>query len=479
MASDDLFGWQENRRRALAQSQPQIYTVTQINNLARGHLERQFPKVVVAAEISNLKRHGSGHLYFSLKDRHAQLAAVMFRREAQRLEVPLRDGMQVHATGCLTLYTDGGRFQMRVEHLTLQGEGALLAAFAALKQRLATEGLFAPERKRPLPFWPSRVAVVTSPQGAVFHDIVQVALRRFPPARILLVPCPTQGPDAGRPLAWAVKRVARLHHTLGLEVLIVARGGGSLEDLWGFNDEGLARAIAQCPIPVVSAVGHETDFTIADFVADVRAATPSAAAELVFPPVSLVRERLNEPVRRSRQRLQRLLDLEHRRMLAVEQRLKNRRHLTRDALQTLGELTMRMERYLSRRIAEERTQLSATSRRIHALHPRVQIRETAAKSQHHWDRIRYGTQSLIRTARTQHVTPATLEHHLRRRLQEERARFGAVVARLHDLSPLQVLGRGYAIVQGPNGVVTDPAQVKHGDSLEVRVARGSFSARVS
>ena len=258
---------------------PRIYSVTEILRAARLTLESRFAEVRVEGEVSGLKRSGPGHLYFCLKDDEAQLDCVLFSREAARLKFTLEEGMAVRCRGRLTLYEARGRFQMSVADIEPTGAGVLALAFEQLKQRLEAEGLFDPARKRPLPFLPRRLGVVTSPQGAVVRDIIRVAHRRFP-VPILLSPCAGQGEGAALAIAAALRRLAAVD---GVDVIIVARGGGSLEDLWAFNEEPVARAIVACRVPVISAVGHETDFTIADFVADLRAPTPSAAAELAIP----------------------------------------------------------------------------------------------------------------------------------------------------------------------------------------------------
>ncbi|MGA9655938.1 MAG: exodeoxyribonuclease VII large subunit, partial [Polyangia bacterium] len=244
--------------------------MSELVRAARLTLESRFADLRVEGEISGLKRSANGHLYFTLKDAEAQLDCVMYAREAARLRFRLQDGQQVRCRGRLTIYEARGRFQLSVHAIEPAGAGALALAFEQLKQSLAAEGLFDPERKRPLPFLPRRLGVVTSAQGAVIRDIVRVAHRRFP-VPILLAPTPVQGEGAAAAIVAALAEIVKVPD---VDVVIVARGGGSMEDLWAFNDEALARAIAACPIPVISAVGHETDFTIADFVADLRAPTP-------------------------------------------------------------------------------------------------------------------------------------------------------------------------------------------------------------
>ena len=260
-------------------AEPRVYRVAELLRATRLTLESRFADVRVEGEVSGLKRSGPGHIYFSLKDAEAALDCVMFSREASRLKFSIEEGMAVRCRGRLTLYEARGKFQMSVVEVEPTGAGALALAFEQLKQRLGAEGLFDPARKRPLPFLPRRLGVVTSASGAVIRDIVRVAHRRAA-LPILLMPTPVQGEGAAIGIAAAIRR---LEAVADVDVIIVARGGGSLEDLWAFNEEPVARAIVACRVPVISAVGHETDFTIADFVADVRAATPSAAAALAVP----------------------------------------------------------------------------------------------------------------------------------------------------------------------------------------------------
>lgn len=455
-----------------------VFTVTQINNLARNHLEQKFSRVTVVGEISNYKLHSSGHHYFSLKDRTSQVPAVFFRSDAARNKLRLRDGMEVLVTGGLTLFPKLGRFQLRVEKIELRGAGALQAAFEELKRRLHAEGLFAAERKRPLPRLPRRVAVITSPQGAVIRDIIHVAVRRYPQARVLLVPCPTQGAECARPLAWALARVARLHQQLAIDVVVLARGGGSLEDLWGFNEEVTARAIAASPIPVVSAVGHETDFTIADFVADQRAPTPSAAAELIFPLRSELEAQLTTPVLHMVRSLHRRVEWERRRLMSSRARLGDGKRPTREAAQRLMELEHRLERGARRSLQASRRRHTSLAGRIRQRDPKAQLGAWRHRlAQAHWHLVN-GLKVRVREHRGRQITPQQLGVSMLRKVHTDRQRLAQLSARLHALSPLQVLARGYAIVEGPRGVLRDAAEVTSGDPLQIRVAKGTVKARV-
>src|SRR6478609_3894547 len=258
----------------------QVLSPVQLNTLARELLEGTFAQVWVEGEISNFARPASGHLYFTLKDEHAQVRCAMFRMKASALRFAPRNGLKVLVRGKLTLYEARGEFQLVLEHMEEAGEGALRRAFEELKARLAAEGLFAAERKRPLPAHVRRLGVITSPSGAAVRDVLSVLARRFPLVEVDVLPVQVQGETAPAQIVAMLQRAARSGR---YDTLLLARGGGSLEDLWAFNDERLVRAIAASPIPVVSAIGHETDFSLSDFVADVRAPTPSVAAELLVP----------------------------------------------------------------------------------------------------------------------------------------------------------------------------------------------------
>ena len=266
------------------------FTVSELNSLVRSLVEESYPEVRVLGEVSNFKRHTSGHLYFTLKDGEAQLRAVCFRSQADLIAFDVEDGIQVLATGRVTVYEAYGQYQIVVYSIEKAGVGELEAAFRKMRERLEKEGLFDPGHKKPLPAYPFRIAVVTSPTGAAVRDIVSTLRRRWPPAEILLFPVAVQGNQAAPSILRALELLPGVE---GLDLIILGRGGGSLEDLWAFNEESVARAIYGCPIPVVSGVGHETDFTISDFVSDVRAATPTMAAEISVPRMEDIMARLD------------------------------------------------------------------------------------------------------------------------------------------------------------------------------------------
>ena len=393
-----------------------IYTVSELTRTVKGLLEHspELSSVLVKGEISNFKHHTSGHMYFTLKDEKARLKCVMFRGRNAGLRFRPEDGMTVIAAGAIGVYETAGEYQLYVDELYPAGQGALHLAFEQLKQKLAAEGLFAAERKRPLPFLPRKVGVVTSPTGAAIRDIVSVLTRRFPNVDILIAPAVVQG-EAGPPSV--VEAIRRMNLRDDVDVLIVGRGGGSLEELWTFNDERVARAIAASRIPVISAVGHETDVTIADFVADRRAPTPSAAAEMAVPE----RAALGRDVAALKDRLAR-----------AEEKL-------------LGRLRERLG-YL-----EQSAALTRPADRVRQLSQQV-------------DELVYRAGLAI--ART---------------LEARRSRLQALAGKLDGLSPLGTLARGYAICRraGTGEVVTDAAAVKPGDDVRVRLRRGEIACRVT
>ena len=431
-----------------------IFAVSELVRAARHVLESRFSDVRVEGELSGFKRSANGHLYFTLKDAEAQLDCVMYAREAGRLRFRLQDGQQVRCRGRLTIYEVRGRFQLSVHAIEPTGAGALALAFEQLKQKLAAEGLFAPERKRPLPFLPRRLGVVTSAQGAVIRDIVRVAHRRFP-VPILLAPTPVQGEGAAAAIAAALAAIVKVPD---VDVVIVARGGGSLEDLWAFNDEALARAIASCPVPVISAVGHETDFTIADFVADLRAPTPSAAAELAVP----VAADLLAEVQLLGRRMGRALQGETR---ALRLRLERARAALGDPLrlidlyrQALDDFAERAARALYAATARRRTDLRAAETRLYRLHPQRRIADQRA--------------ALTAAERRLVASGTSLLAHRRRSLE-------ALAGKLDALSPLKVLDRGYSLARGPDGqVLRSCAGLGRGDDVTITLRDGDLRTRI-
>lgn len=435
-----------------------VYTVSRLNREARALLEISFPLLWVEGEISNLSRPSSGHLYFSLKDEATQVRCAMFRLRNQYLSFTPKDGAHVLARVRVSLYEGRGEFQLIVEHLEEAGYGALQRAFEQLKNRLAAEGLFDQAHKRPIPALPHRIGVVTSPTGAAIRDILSILQRRFPSIPVLIYPVPVQGSGAAGEIARMIRLAARRREC---DVLILARGGGSLEDLWAFNDEVVARAIYDCAIPIVTGIGHEIDFTIADFVADQRAATPSAAAELVSPN----RADWAERVQRLGIRLANLawdrLARRRENLLWLEKRLAQQhpgQRLQRQA-QRLDELEQRLRH----------------AHRVHLRHIHGRLGELIARLQRHIP-VHKLAQLEVRCATLSQRLHNSVDRALERRQQQL-----AVLSRaLEVVSPLATLGRGYAIVvRAPDGALLRSVRaVSTGERVEARLADGSLVCRV-
>lgn len=347
---------------------PQPLSVTDVTRQIKDALEGNFPEVLVVGELSNVSRASSGHVYLTLKDDRAQLRAVMWRNTAQRLRFDLKDGLEVLAAGPIEVYEARGTYQLVIRELLPRGIGPLELAFRQLQEKLAREGLFDPARKRPIPRFPQRIALVTSPTGAAIRDMLQVISRRWKGADIVILPVPVQGAQAAAQIAAALRQVGRIP---GVDVVITGRGGGSLEDLWAFNEEVVARAIAACAVPVISAVGHEIDVTIADFVADRRALTPSEAAELVVPNGADLAAWLNDV----EERLRGILFQRAARLRAVLTDLAARRTFTRpfelvhDRGRQVDELEQRLSRAIRNRLAAADTRLATTTAALQALSP--------------------------------------------------------------------------------------------------------------
>jgi exodeoxyribonuclease VII large subunit len=435
-----------------------VCTVGELAMRIKAQLEDQFPAVWVEGEISNLRTPSSGHAYFTLKDDTAQLRCVLFRGRGRRVAFQPEDGMQVLAFGGLDVYLARGEYQLVVELLEPKGVGALQLAFEQLKRRLEAEGLFDAVRKRPLPPFPRTIGIVTSPTGAAIRDMLHVIDRRFADLRILITPVRVQGEEAPGEIVAALRDLQTVED---LDVIIVGRGGGSIEDLWAFNDERVARAIAGCRVPVISGVGHETDFTIADFVADLRAPTPSAAAEVV------VQEKLQ--VARA------LVSLYE----ALKQAMASRLERDRERVEVLGKRRVltdaaRALRDLYRRVDE------LTSRLTRA------VRGSERQATHRLSLARNALRSLNPVARI--ANGAVLLAQLRGRLASaavhsvkvSQHRFDAAVGRLDSLSPLAVLGRGYSLTRLlPSGVIVrGAAQTRPGDAIEILLHQGAVEARV-
>ena len=436
-----------------------VLSVSELSARLRGVIEEAFAEVWVEGEISNGRAWNSGHFYFTLKDAGAQMKGVMFRSTLRYLKFKPEDGLHVVARGRISLYEPKGEYQLVCEHMEPVGFGPLQLAFEQLKKKLAAEGLFDEARKRPLPTLPRRIGIVTSIDGAALRDIVRVLRRRYPNAHLVIAPTRVQGEGAAADIARAIRLVARVDD---VDVVIVGRGGGSMEDLWAFNEEAVARAIAACPLPVISAVGHETDFTIADFAADLRAPTPSAAAELV------VRKK-DEFVAHIDRLEQRLGGAVHGRLRRYESRLNGL--LARPGYAGFpGRLSWRARHVadLSSDLAAcARQGLAARDRRLQSLHRTLEQFDP----RHRLGRIRANL--LTQRGRLDAVAA--------RRLHAAQSRFRGAAARLGGLSPLAVLGRGYAVCWDGDRtrIVRDASSLAPGDAIRVTLDRGELRARVS
>ena len=434
-----------------------VLTPSQLNALARDLLEGAFPLIWVEAELGNVSRPASGHLYFTLKDARAQIRCAMFKPKSSWLKFQPREGLRVLARGRVTLYEARGEYQMVLDHMEEAGEGALRRAFEELKARLQAEGLFDDARKRPLPAFSARIGVITSPSGAAVRDVLSVLARRFPLVEADVLPVQVQGTTAAAQITAMLQRAAASGR---YDVLVLARGGGSLEDLWAFNDERLARAIAACAVPVVSAVGHETDFSLADFAADVRAPTPSVAAELLVPG----RDDLDRRLRALDARL-RNLQSQH-----LRQRMQraDRAALRLNALRPRARLDL-----LHRRQAEALRRLTAAwQQRLDRERAHLRHADAVLRAAHPRRRIARLRERLASLANRPQACIA-------RRLGSDALRLRALARSLETVSPLATVARGYAILQHDDGrIVRSVLDAAPGDRLEARVSDGTLRLRV-
>ncbi|HEX7047593.1 MAG TPA: exodeoxyribonuclease VII large subunit [Gammaproteobacteria bacterium] len=435
-----------------------ILTPSQLNSEIRHALERGFPALWVEGEISNLARPGSGHLYFSLKDAQSQIRCAMFRNRNMLLRFAPANGAHVVARARISVYEPRGEYQLLIEHMEEAGDGALQRAFEALKAKLQAEGLFDAARKRPLPALPQTIGIITSPTGAAVRDILTTLRRRFPLARAILYPSQVQGNDAPAQLVRALETATRRAEC---HVLILARGGGSLEDLAAFNDERVARAVAASPIPVISGVGHEVDFSIADFIADVRAPTPTGAAELVAPDISDWLRGLRQTQQRLAVAASRRLGRETERQSWLTGRLTQQHpgQKLRQQAQRLDELELRLARGLCTELRQRHHELDRSSRRLWERSPL-----------HRVERLRERQVSIARR-----LQRAGAEN-----LAQRRQRLAELGRALNAVSPLATLGRGYAIVKDAQTgrVRTRIADVRANDTVATLLRDGEFTARV-
>lgn len=501
--------------------EPAIFSVSGLTADLRRRLEHRYARVRVQGEVSNLRIQGSGHAYFTLKDPRAQLACVCFDRARSRLKFQLKDGLELIAGGQLSYYDRGGRLQLIAETATLAGEGVLMQRFHELAEQLAAEGLTAEARKRPLPRYPRAIGVVTSLQAAALQDVLRTLHRRAPQLPVVLSPTEVQGAAAAPKVAAALSRLDRSGQ---VDVIILARGGGSLEDLWAFNEPAIARAIAKAKTPIITGVGHERDLSIADLVADVRASTPTAAAERVAPPVSELRLELSARLSRAERALGAQLSAYERRLRAVERRIAHPEAALYAPRQRLDEATRRLRDATEARLGQQARRLQRAERALLSASPTAQLSARTARLLSLKSRLAQAMQSRLQSERARlGAAPRALREGLQWRLvgararleplaarldqaargaagqrrsqldplrerlpkaiaqlqrgQEQRLRYAA--GRLEALSPLAVLARGYALVEGEGGLLYSTEGVEPGDALKVRLHRGRLEAKVT
>lgn len=433
-----------------------IYTVSELTERIKELLENEFPSVWVQGEISNFRPAPSGHLYFTLKDGQAQIRCVMFKIQSRFLKFRPEEGLRVIAWGRLAVYAPRGEYQLILDTMEPMGLGSLMLAFEQLKKRLAAEGLFDPSRRKPIPEFPLTIGIVTSPRGAAVRDMIRIIRRRFPGTNILVSPTSVQGDKAPEEIVAALNRLCRAE---GVDVIIVGRGGGSVEDLWAFNDERVVRAVAECPLPVVSAVGHETDVTLTDFAADLRASTPSAAAELLVPDRRDLTDGILHLAARLRNAVRYVLNKSREGVKQTLKRVHDPRRQLQERRMTLDDLAMRLGKAVKRHSFELRAETSALATR---LRPEYLLRSVEKHRQ----------ESLDLTARLQRAARQCMTAH--------RQSLESLAAGLDNLSPLAVLSRGYSITLRPDTgeVIKDSKTVGVEDSVTVRLHSGQLSCLV-
>ncbi len=436
-----------------------VMTVSQLNARIKGLLEANFPYVWVRGEISNLRIPASGHAYFTLKDKNSQIRTVMFRAQYSRLKFRPEDGMAVLCQGRLSVYEARGEYQIIADILEPEGLGALQLAFEQLKEKLQQEGLFDSQRKRPLPLRPQRVALITSSTGAAVRDMLKIFQRCPYPLTVTLLPVRVQGEEAAPEIARALETVSLLRDTFGWDVVLVGRGGGSLEDLWPFNEEMTARAIAACAVPVISAVGHEIDVTIADMVADFRAPTPTAAAQWVVDRLTEVERRLNDLAKRLRTAWTVQLERLRMQLTHTESRLIDPRRRLVDWRLAVDDRLERLVRAMNHRLHLWRIRFLHATQRLRQVHPQKRL--------------------LDERARLELLSRRLVEAHLRA-LERRRLQVRAVAAQLESLSPVGILARGYSLTfkVPENILIRQASQVQPGDMVRIQVAQGHMNARV-
>ena len=440
----------------MAISQPIIYTVSRLNTVVRLLLEQEMGLVWLTAEISNLVQHSSGHWYFTLKDSQAQVKAAMFKGQNRRVSFRPKNGQQILVQGQLSLYEARGDYQLIVEKMQPAGDGLLQMKLEALKAQLTAEGLFAPSRKRPLPAQPKQIGIITSPTGAAVHDMLTILARRDPSLQVIIYPSAVQGESAVPALLAALETAWRRNEC---DLLIVGRGGGSLEDLWCFNDERVVRAIASSPIPIVSAVGHETDVTLADFAADLRAPTPSVAAELVSRDQLQQLHRLTQFIQRLKQAI---LLQQQRYVLRWQQQqaqlaAQNPQYQLQQKMQRQDELQWRLERVIKQQLDNASRHYEEQTQRLQQASPARHL--STLKQQHE-----FLQQRLLKAIQNQR--------------QASQQQLAQLSGQLQALSPLQVLARGYSVTTNMSGrLIHEYSQVTPGEQLNIQLGKGALRVR--
>ncbi|MEL0614859.1 exodeoxyribonuclease VII large subunit [Marinomonas arenicola] len=436
-------------------TQETAFTVSQLNRQIQQLLEASLPWILVEGEISNLAKPGSGHWYFSLKDDRAQIRCAMFKGKNSAVRFQPKDGDKVRLRARVTFYGPRGDCQLSVEGMESAGEGALQQAFERLKNSLQVEGLFAPEHKRTLPTQPERVAIITSPVGAAVRDMIIAFRRRFPLTELTILPSLVQGQDAAKNI---LKQLNRADDSGYFDAIILGRGGGSLEDLWSFNDEALARRIFQATTPIVSAVGHETDFTIADFVADVRAATPTAAAELLSPDKTQLIRQITQQESQLTRRMSRILEQSQQQLDFMIKRIRHPKERIDQQQNQLDQFKRRLQQSLERTIQQHKVKTQNLEHRLQKNTPARRIEQNQEKLRD---------------------IDARLALALNNTLTSKQTSFARLIDKLNLVSPLNTLSRGYAIASKDKQVIRSVNEIEKGDSIKVRVQDGEINCTVA
>ena len=434
----------------------EIISVSEINRRAKSILEENFPFVWIQGEVSNFFSAASGHWYFSLKDESSEIRCAMFANKSHRITFEPKDGDHLVLNGTLSIFEGRGQYQIIVEHIELAGEGALLKAFEELKKKLLTEGLFDDSLKKKLPSYPRSIAVVTSPDGAVIQDIINVLSRRSPYFNLIVVPTLVQGEKAAPLICEALNKASDLEN---IDLIILARGGGSIEDLWAFNNEEVARAIVNCPIPLVSAVGHETDFTISDFVADIRAPTPSIAAEIISQPYSELKETLEGYQSYLLKSVESQFDSQRTRITNLIKRIRHPGDKLREIGQKVDYLETTLIQEMHQKVSLKKNQLNLTQLSLQQNSPQNKVKEAKVYLQN-------ASKDLLKAFNL--------------KIERKRKLLGELIATIEAVSPLSVLARGYSIIsiEPDRKILSSSNQVKIGQTISAVLNKGSIKAEV-